>query len=82
MQSVIAYLDPGSGSIVLQAILGGLGGIALLWARMRHRIRGKLGRGSAAEPQSGTAESSETAPGADAGTSAEPERAEEHTSSP
>lgn len=54
MQSVFAYLDPGSGSIVLQAILGGIGGIALLWARMRHRVRRKFGRAAIAEPGAAT----------------------------
>jgi hypothetical protein len=29
MDAVLAYLDPGSGSMILQAILGGLAGVAV-----------------------------------------------------
>ena len=34
----LAYLDAGSGSILLQAILGGLAGIAVLFKLVGHRI--------------------------------------------
>ena len=35
---VLAYLDPGSGSIVLQAILGGLAGVAIALKFFGRRI--------------------------------------------
>jgi hypothetical protein len=31
MSVVLAYFDPGAGSLLLQALLGGMGGIVVLW---------------------------------------------------
>ena len=36
--SAHAYLDPGSGSIVLQVLLGGIAGVALVLKLFWHRI--------------------------------------------
>jgi hypothetical protein len=42
-QQVLAYLDPGSGSIILQAIIGGVAAAAvtakLYWARLLKFLR-------------------------------------------
>ena len=38
MRTVIAYLDPGSGSMVLQAILGGVAGAAVALKMFGRRI--------------------------------------------
>ncbi|MDX1468451.1 MAG: hypothetical protein R3258_03860 [Acidimicrobiia bacterium] len=38
---IFAYLDPGSGSLLLQALLGGLAGIAVAFKAWRARISGK-----------------------------------------
>lgn len=39
-----AYLDPATGSIVLQAVLAGIAGAALALKTFWHRIKGRLGR--------------------------------------
>lgn len=48
MFSIIAYLDPGSGSLVLQMLVGGvLGAIVffkLMWRRIKRGIARLLGR--------------------------------------
>ncbi len=36
---LLGYLDPGSGSIIVQAALGGAAGLAVLWKRVRYRGR-------------------------------------------
>lgn len=36
-----AYLDAGSGSLILQAILGGAAGIAVAWKAWRAKISGR-----------------------------------------
>lgn len=38
MRSVLAYLDPGSGSLFVQLIVGGLAGIATVLVTMRRRL--------------------------------------------
>jgi hypothetical protein len=47
-----AYLDPGSGSLLVQLLLGGLAGVAVaarvLWRRLRERLPG--GRREPAPP--------------------------------
>ena len=53
---VLAYLDPGSGSIVLQAILGGLAGIAIALKFFGRRILRLFG----IKPKTETTETSET----------------------
>jgi hypothetical protein len=41
---IFAYLDPGSGSLLLQAILGGVAGIGVAARAMRNRWRGKASK--------------------------------------
>jgi hypothetical protein len=47
---MLAYLDPGAGSLILQALAGGLAGVAVMgklyWARVKRVLR--LGRHDAA----------------------------------
>jgi hypothetical protein len=43
---VLGYLDPGTGSLILQAVVGGLAGIGVAYKAWRS----KLGRGSKSEP--------------------------------
>jgi hypothetical protein len=42
---LLAYLDAGSGSLLLQLVVGGIAGIAAFarfrWTRIRDRFRGK-----------------------------------------
>ena len=38
---IFAYLDAGSGSLILQAILGGLAGIAVAFKAWKARMMGK-----------------------------------------
>jgi hypothetical protein len=49
MRSVLAYLDPGSGSFLLQlllaGILGGLFVVKMSWSRIKGFFRRMLGRG-------------------------------------
>ncbi|MCY3778108.1 MAG: hypothetical protein OXH11_19195 [Candidatus Aminicenantes bacterium] len=44
----LAYLDPGSGSLFLQLLLGGIAGVAVLGKVVWHRIKSALGVRSAA----------------------------------
>lgn len=37
----LAYLDPGSGSLILQALLGGIAGAAVAFKAWRSRLLGK-----------------------------------------
>lgn len=39
---VFAYLDPGSGSLLLQALLGGLAGLAVGFKAWRMRLAAKV----------------------------------------
>lgn len=39
----LAYLDPGSGSLFLQLLLGGIAGVAVLGKLIWHRIRSAFG---------------------------------------
>jgi hypothetical protein len=47
---MLMYLDPGAGSMILQALAGGLAGLAvvgkLYWARIKRTLR--IGRSDAA----------------------------------
>ena len=49
--AVLAYFDPGSGSLLLQAIVGGTAGLLVfgnyLWTMVKNRV---LGRKPASEP--------------------------------
>ena len=38
----LAYIDPGTGSIILQAIAGGVIAVSLFWRRVVHRVKGFL----------------------------------------
>lgn len=48
-----AYLDAGTGSMILQLLLGGLAGVAvvgrLYWARVKEFFQGKKARSEAAD---------------------------------
>lgn len=41
---IFGYLDPGSGSLLLQALLGGIAGIAVAFKAWRMRLAGKVRR--------------------------------------
>ena len=49
----LAYLDPGSGSLFLQLLLGGIAGVAVLGKLAWQRIRSAFGIRSAAPDKSG-----------------------------
>lgn len=40
-QMIFAYLDPGSGSLILQAVLGGVAGLGVAARAMRNRWRAR-----------------------------------------
>ena len=42
MDAVLAYLDPGSGSMILQAILGGIAGVLVALKMFGRRLLGFL----------------------------------------
>ena len=42
-KAALAYLDPGTGSILLQVILGGVAGLGVIGKLYWHRLRGFLG---------------------------------------
>lgn len=44
-----AYLDPGTGSIILQVLLGGVAGVALVGKLYWHKFRLLIGAGRPAE---------------------------------
>jgi hypothetical protein len=53
---ILGYLDPGTGSLILQAVVGGLAGIGVAWKAWRS----KAGRGGkTVEPDQGEDESAE-----------------------
>lgn len=48
MGSLISgYLDPGSGSVIVQVVLGGMAGLAVAFKLLRHRIARLFGRDTA-----------------------------------
>jgi hypothetical protein len=52
---ILGYLDPGTGSLILQAILGGLAGAAVLFRAGRQRLFGrKAAVEQPADPESAT----------------------------
>lgn len=55
---IFAYLDPGSGSLILQAVLGGVAGLGVAAKAMRNRWRGR----SSASDEETAAEEEESAP--------------------
>jgi hypothetical protein len=55
MSSIFAYLDPGSGSVILQAILGGFAAVAVTFKLWWKRVTGIFKRGDDDEtPQPAT----------------------------
>lgn len=42
---IFAYLDPGSGSLILQAVLGGVAGLGVAAKAMRNRWRTRAASG-------------------------------------
>jgi hypothetical protein len=52
---IFGYLDPGSGSMILQAVIGGLAGIGVAFKAYRARRAINKG-GSATDPGDATAE--------------------------
>ena len=53
---IFGYLDPGSGSLILQAVIGGLTGLAVTVKALRSKYALKRANGEAATPESGAAE--------------------------
>jgi hypothetical protein len=55
MSSIFAYLDPGSGSVILQAILGGFAAVAVTFKLWWSKVTGLFKRGGDDEkPQPAT----------------------------
>ena len=52
--SAYAYLDPGTGSMILSTILGGVAGLLVAWKLLWHRIRHLFGFGKKDEEEEGT----------------------------
>ena len=54
--SLLAYLDPGTGSVILQAVVGGVAAAAVTarmwWGRVKDFFRKITGRGPKPEPSS------------------------------
>lgn len=57
---IFAYLDPGSGSLILQAVLGGAAGLGVAAKAMRNRWRARGAAADVDEPAEG--EPAETVP--------------------
>lgn len=47
----VAYLDPGTGSMLLQVILGGIAAIGVAIKLYWHKLRAALGMAKKAEPE-------------------------------
>ncbi len=50
-EPVLAYLDPGTGSMLLQVILGGIAAIGVALKLFWHKIRLAIGLGRRREPE-------------------------------
>ncbi|MCW8925532.1 MAG: hypothetical protein OQJ84_04685 [Xanthomonadales bacterium] len=48
---VLAYLDPGTGSMLLQVILGGIAAIGVAIKLYWHKLRAALGMAKKADPE-------------------------------
>lgn len=48
----LAYIDPGAGSILLQAVLGGVAGVAVLVRMYGQRLRDRLKRPASVDGRS------------------------------
>lgn len=55
-QMIFAYLDPGSGSLILQAVLGGVAGLGVAAKAMRNRWRSRSGSDESASEDESTPE--------------------------
>lgn len=53
--SALAYFDPGTGSMMIQAVVGAMAAIAIFWGRIRVHIAGVFS-GNKNNPSSGDAE--------------------------
>jgi hypothetical protein len=53
---IFGYLDPGSGSLILQAVIGGLTGLAVTVKALRSKYSLKRAASEAATPESEAAE--------------------------
>ena len=51
----VAYLDPGTGSMMLQVILGGIAAIGVAIKLYWHKLRAALGMARKEEPEDGSA---------------------------
>jgi hypothetical protein len=51
MNDTEAYLDPGTGSMLLQVILGGVAAVAVAIKLYWHKLRAALGMGRKEEPE-------------------------------
>ncbi len=49
--NAVAYLDPGTGSMLLQVILGGIAAVAVAIKLYWHKLRAALGMAKKAEPE-------------------------------
>ncbi len=47
----VAYLDPGTGSMLLQVILGGVAAVAVAFKLYWHRLRAALGLAKKEKPE-------------------------------
>ena len=54
-QPALAYLDPGTGSMLLQVILGGIAAVGVALKLFWHKIRVAVGLGRKSAPEDETA---------------------------
>lgn len=59
---IFAYLDPGSGSLILQAVLGGAAGLGVAAKAMRSRWKSRGIEDMVAEAEEQDAESTDSEP--------------------
>jgi hypothetical protein len=52
-----AYLDAGTGSLIIQAVIGVLAGIGVFWRRILANIKSKFGKGTTDTTATATATS-------------------------
>ena len=60
---VYAYLDPGTGSMLVQMLLGGLAGVLVIGKLYWHRVKAFFGCGPATSPTCASTSSASSAPG-------------------
>ena len=51
VSDTLAYLDPGTGSMLLQVILGGIAAVGVAIKLYWHKLRVAIGRGKKADPE-------------------------------